>query len=164
MLIICTAECSVEVVPFQFLASRGSLGPHMLCMEFGIISSCESVHKQVDCCDALTHVVLAALHADHLHSWVLDGSCAVAVLGFKRLVRHPLALYGEHGQILALIFQQDLVAYCIVFRVCVQLDWQAKQNIILRGGTEPLSASVCGTAPILTAIQYLLHTPQKLCP
>ncbi len=74
-----------------------------------------------------TNVVFASLHADHLHSWVLDGRCAVAFQRLDRLVGSPLAVNGQSGNVLALVGQQNLVTHIHLVRVCVEHYRQPKQ-------------------------------------
>ncbi len=74
-----------------------------------------------------TDVVFASLHADHLHSWVLDGRCAIALESLHRLVGNPLAVNGQGGNVLALVCQQHLVTHIHLVRVRVEHYWQPQQ-------------------------------------
>jgi len=74
-----------------------------------------------------TNVVFASLHADHLHSWVLNGRCAIALESLHRLVGNPLAVNGQGGNVLALVGQQHLVTHIHLVRVCVKHYRQPKQ-------------------------------------
>ena len=63
----------------------------------------------------LTNIVLAALHADHLDCRVLNGGGAIALQGLHWLVRHPLTVNGQGGNILTLVGQQHLVSWLDLF-------------------------------------------------
>ena len=84
----------------------------------------------------LTNIVFAALHADHLDSWVLNGGGAVALQGLHWLVGHPLAVNSQGGNILPLVGQQHLVSWLDLLRVCVKDNWQPKEQTILHAEHE----------------------------
>ena len=75
----------------------------------------------------LTHVKFAPLSGDHVHSRMLYGCGAVALLGFENFVGHPLAVNITGGYFLPLILQQHMVSNLQVFRICIKYYWKSKQ-------------------------------------
>ena len=77
-----------------------------------------------------TQIVLAALHGDHLHRWVLDRGAAIALLALLRFHRHPLLIHRQRANVLPIVGQQELVADINVFTVRVKDNGQAKDGAI----------------------------------
>ena len=83
---------------------------------------------QFEALHTTAQIEAAPLGGDHAHGGVLEGGGAVAALGLLHLVGFPAALHREHGQVLALVSEQEPVAHGDAGVVGVEHDRQAEQQ------------------------------------
>mmetsp|Transcript_8393 Transcript_8393/g.35099 ORF Transcript_8393/g.35099 Transcript_8393/m.35099 type:complete len:460 (-) Transcript_8393:4-1383(-) len=104
-----------------------ALGEHVAHLRRG--GARERTRRDVQALHLASDVVLAALHGDHGDARVLDGGGAVAHLRLEGLVRLPLALHGDHRDVLPLVLQKHFVAHGGFLAIGIEHDGHAEQQV-----------------------------------